>query len=178
MTSYRKFDKIVSNGDVMKIKLNPPLVIKILLIALTVCWLGFIFSNSIQTAEASSNTSGRVVGLLNCILRQFNIPFVFTQNIVRTLAHFCEFAILGVLGELTALSCANINIKSLPLVTAVCAFSALADEIIQLFSDGRAFQVSDILVDSLGAIAGCLFTYLLIYLICRIKASRINQSVL
>ena len=54
----------------------------------------FIFSNSLQIADVSEGASGRVLGILQGILRHLGLPGAadrLTMHIVRKLAHFCEY---------------------------------------------------------------------------------------
>ena len=56
--------------------------------------IAFIFSNSMAVAEVSSVSSGRVLQLLQAVLRRLGMPGLaqrLTMHIVRKLAHFCEY---------------------------------------------------------------------------------------
>ena len=60
----------------------------------------FIFSNSLQIADVSEGASGRVLGILQGILRHLGLPGAadrLTMHIVRKLAHFCEYLLEGFL---------------------------------------------------------------------------------
>ena len=55
----------------------------------------FIFSNSLQIADVSEGASGRVLGILQGILRHLGLPGAadrLTMHIVRKLAHFGSHA--------------------------------------------------------------------------------------
>lgn len=152
-------------GDYMKIRSNALLVARILLCVLTLSLIVFIFSNSIQTASVSSVSSGRVMNFLNSICTTLNLNFVFTQEIVRTLAHFCEFGLLGVLSQLTFISFFGTKAKALISSVVASVSTALVDECIQLFSDGRAFQLSDLVIDFAGSLLGIVGVFLIALLI-------------
>lgn len=125
----------------------------ILLVAVMVT----IFMLSHQNGEASTQTSGFVTSLLSFIFGG-NVP----EDIVRTFGHFSEFAALGFL----FFNCiyAFKNIKK-PFVSVLFSWSyAWTDEIHQIFVDGRAFQISDLLVDLGGIICGTLLIYLIIFI--------------
>jgi VanZ family protein len=107
-----------------------------------------IWTNSMLSAEVSSEQSGFITDLAQSILGIINIDIATNtlSSFIRTFAHFTEFFILGIFWGyyLKQLD------QSIILVFIFVFFSALIDESIQLFSDGRAFQVFDILVDMLG----------------------------
>lgn len=111
-------------------------------------WLLLIFSQSAMSAPVSQAESG---GLLYLLVQIF--PFL-TEHLLRKLAHFAEFAILGVLlgkslrGTVTRMLLAG-------LLCAVC------DETIQLFVVGRSSQVSDIWVDFSGILAAAAFLWMI-----------------
>lgn len=162
MTYHLKLAKITFRmGDFMKFTKKSTFIFRIILIVLTLLLIVFIFSNSLKTAEVSSVSSGRVVDFLNSICVSLKLKFTFTQQIVRPLAHFCEFGLLGVLSSLTAISYFTVKAKSMIISLISFSFIAFIDECIQLFSDGRAFQVSDMLIDFAGGLIGSVTVFLI-----------------
>lgn len=177
MTSHPKLDKISFRmGDYMKFKQKSLLFARILLSFLTLLLVAFIFSNSMQNAEVSGASSGRIMAFLNNLMSIFGIDFVFTQVIVRTLAHFCEFGLLGVLSMLTMLSFFSVKAKSMLLSMLCFSLVALIDECIQLFSEGRAFEVSDLVIDITGGLLGAVCVFLIALLI-RNKKLKVSEKV-
>ena len=79
----------------------------------------------------------------------------FWHNLVRKMAHFTEYAILGTLSMLT---CCQIRSKALWNKMAgsilFCMAAASIDETIQLFSGGRSGKVADVILDSVGSLTG------------------------
>ena len=127
----------------------------------------FIFSNSLQIADVSEGASGRVLGILQGILRHLGLPGAadrLTMHIVRKLAHFCEYTLEGFLLML----CTRVYTRnyiwhiSVPLLGGV--LTALADETIQIYSPGRSSQVTDVWLDSAGVLAGILAALVLMAL--------------
>ena len=127
----------------------------------------FIFSNSLQIADVSEGASGRVLGILQGILRHLGLPGAadrLTMHIVRKLAHFCEYLLEGFLLML----CMRVYTRnyiwhiSVPLLGGV--LTALADETIQIYSPGRSSQVTDVWLDSAGVLAGILAALVLMAL--------------
>ena len=127
----------------------------------------FIFSNSMKIGEVSQGSSGRVLALLQRVLRRLGHPALaqrLTDHIVRKLAHFCEYTLEGFLLML----CMRVYTRnyvwhiSVPLLGGV--LTALADETIQIYSPGRSSQVTDVWLDSAGAMTGILAALVLLAL--------------
>ena len=75
-----------------------------------------------------------------------------TMFLVRKIAHFSEYALLG---YLMGLLCVRRDGRSrFFLPEAGCLAAALVDEGIQIFSDGRAAQLRDVCIDLSGATLG------------------------
>ena len=68
---------------------------RIITALLLILWVAFIFSNSMDNADASTLKSGTVLALLRRVLGSEGAAL--TEFIVRKTAHFTEFAIEGVL---------------------------------------------------------------------------------
>ncbi len=115
---------------------------------LCVLWLGMVFGQSFIPGDTSAAESQ---GLLACLARYF--PFL-TEAILRKLAHFGEFLILGLL------LCQCLRRAVLPPLFAglLCA---LCDETIQLFVEGRASMVQDVWIDFAGVAFAVVFTLVL-----------------
>lgn len=122
---------------------------------LTVLWLCVIFGHSMMPASVSGSES---LGVL-AILQKF-LPFL-THHLVRKLAHFSVFFVLG--GLLTATFWQLPRFSALkPLGSAMLA--ALTDETIQLFVEGRSGQISDVWLDVLGALLATLLLWIILKL--------------
>ena len=128
----------------------------------------FIFSNSLQIADVSEGASGRVLGILQGILRHLGLPGAadrLTMHIVRKLAHFCEYLLEGFLLML----CLRVYTRhffkhvSWPILGGL--LTALTDETIQLFVPGRSGQVTDIWIDFSGVMTGLLVGLILLGLV-------------
>lgn len=127
--------------------------------AAAVLWICFIFSNSLQPAAASAQASGRILELLSTLAAGF--PLTLTDHIVRKCAHFFEFSVLGFLLR------GGIGRRmSLPVLGALVP---CIDEGLQLLSDGRSAQLSDVLLDCSGVLFGALCFALLRALILRFQ---------
>ena len=127
----------------------------VILTCLTVLWIIVIFSFSLQSGDESSQLSGGIVAwIVELICPEDFAHTEILETIVRKAAHFTEYFILGVLMSLTVRErkCKRYLFTPWVLGTMV----ACCDETIQLFSDGRAGRVFDVMLDSSGVLAGCL----------------------
>ncbi len=125
-----------------------------------------IFSLSAQNGEESSDLSGSFV---DSILAWLNIRV--DEGVLRTCAHGLEFMGLSMLffNAIYATWKKNITII-IAFVCTVCY--AVTDEIHQIFVPDRAFQISDIIVDSTGAMIGAVVSYLILKFIKYIQEKR------
>ena len=142
------------------------IICRVLLTVATVAFIVWIFSNSLKVAESSAAQSSsfttrlqeifKVIAPTSFIATATGEDFLRLEAVVRTLAHFVEFALLGALCFWTY----RVYTANRIWMIAPFAFSALVsavDEVLQYFTPGRAFEWTDILVDVSGAWAGCLF---------------------
>ncbi len=136
----------------------------ILLLAVAGCQI-FIFSNSLRDGEESAKQSGAIVELVKPPVEQL-LPAVKVEptehNIavfVRKAAHFLEFALLGCLCCFAARRFTEKKRWFLTVPLGYAVLTAFADEGIQLFSEGRAGKLTDVLIDSAGALTGLLFAF-------------------
>ena len=103
-------------------------------LALAGC-IWFIFSNSMAVADVSSVSSGRVLQLLQAVLRRLGHPALaqrLTMHIVRKMAHFCEYTLEGFLLMLCIRVYTRQYVRhiSVPMLGGV--LTAMADETIQI----------------------------------------------
>ncbi len=126
--------------------------------------IAFIFSNSMKIASVSSVSSGRVLQLLQAVLRRLGMPGLaqrLTMHLVRKLAHFCEYTLEGFLLMLCMRVYSRRPLRHITVPMLAGVLTALTDETIQLFSEGRSSQVTDVWLDSAGVLAGILAALLL-----------------
>lgn len=117
---------------------------------LMLLWMFLIFIMSSFDATESTNQSNFIVNIITNIFKIENIELL--SFIIRKLAHFTEYLILGLL---VANMFTKNNINNLYLISIIlCIIYATSDEIHQLFVPGRACQLRDILIDSIGSITG------------------------
>lgn len=132
------------------------------------CWMlvilcmGIIFWLSSRTADESAAQSGAI---LQWLIHIFG-DNLFTDFIVRKLAHCLEFTGLCVLFNLAFYQTRK---KTTLLISIACtSLYAATDEFHQLFVEGRSCQFTDWIIDSCGAILGAIGFLILYKIICRI----------
>ena len=133
-----------------------------------------IFSFSAQNAEQSGSLSRtfseKCVGMFRSVSgRQWSHALIVQlaeaiEHPIRKLAHFSEYALMGILVYVLWSQWMKRGRRLYFLTVVWVALSAAADEIHQLFVPGRSCQISDMLLDSCGVLAGTLagmliFTY-------------------
>lgn len=133
-------------------------------VVVCVLWVIFIFSNSIDSGSRSSAKSGAVVAILQWCVDIFADNVIVEESFVRTAAHFTEFAILGFLIWLSVRMFTQKYLQHVFIPLFASLLIAVADEFIQLFSQGRASEVADVIVDFAGAVTGMLFFVFIINL--------------
>lgn len=117
---------------------------------LMLLWMLLIFIMSSFDATESANQSNFIVNIITDIFKIENIELL--SFIIRKLAHFTEYLILGFL-TINMLNKNDISKKYLISIL-ICIIYATSDEIHQIFVPGRACQIRDILIDSIGSITG------------------------
>ena len=132
--------------------------------ALIAC-IVFIFSNSMQIGDVSETASGRVLLLMKKVFTRLGMPGAanhLTDHIVRKLAHFCEYTLEGFLLMLCMRVYSRHPLRHITVPMLGGVLTALTDETIQLFSEGRSSQVTDVWLDSAGVLAGILVAIVLL----------------
>ena len=129
---------------------------------MTILWVIVIFSFSLQPGEVSGNLSGsileKMLGLFVRVEDLSEAHLELIHTIVRKCAHFTEFMILGVFAGLTV---SNTKcMKGFLMAFCFCLVIASADETLQLFIDGRAGRIVDVLIDCSGSAYGLFLPFL------------------
>lgn len=140
-------------------------IFRIIVFSLTAFMIGFAFYHSSMSAADSTVESEGVLDIIIKFFSGFGLPLELTDHIIRKLAHFSEYFVIGGL----MLSCAYSFDRFKPyrfLVHVLFAglLTAVIDETIQLFPAGRSGQITDVLLDFSGIFCGA-FVLLLFYLI-------------
>lgn len=118
--------------------------------------LTFIFTNSMDSVTESQKKSGAVLEMVWRLLKGVAGKDHVTEHLVRKLAHFFEFFVLGI--EMSALSFLHHSPRrtlyfSITLPVFCGLLAALTDETIQIVS-ARGSQVQDVWLDFAGVCVG------------------------
>lgn len=113
----------------------------------------FIFSNSLMPAPVSDGESASVFSFVSRLF-----PFL-THHLVRKLAHFSEYALLGAAMSFLPLLFQRRMGLSLALALAFGPVIALLDEGLQRLVPGRAGVLTDVLIDTGGYLCGFLLFF-------------------
>lgn len=152
----------------------------ILSLFILVLWVCFIFRNSSEVAEVSSQRSGALAAFLMNIL---------SEHVIRKIAHLFEYTVLGIL-LINFVSCFKtcfkgsddiMRLRGNSFIQVICSalaglVTASIDEFIQLNTDGRSAQISDILLDFMGVLAGLTIFFILTKIVFVIKSKKTHIS--
>lgn len=131
----------------MSDKRKRALIIAVLLAAVML----FIFGNSLLDGEASTAVSRAVSRILRPMLEFFTGSA--DDRILRKLAHFAEFGVLGCLFAIIMLLRGRLGCGVAANYLFLGLMAALTDETVQLFT-GRGSQVQDVWLDFAGVLTG------------------------
>lgn len=135
--------------------------VRYLITALTLAWMGVIFYFSSQPAVQSAGLSGGILKKIQELVAAVPVmgeAFLegFTEHILRKGAHMTEYAVLGVL--LMLCMCQYLPERKrkfrLPLALITGILYAGSDEFHQTFVPGRSGELKDVMLDSVGVLAG------------------------
>ncbi len=122
---------------------------------LAVIWTAVIFMQSAKSGSESSADTGRVMAWLRAFFETLGVEISVSSLVLRKLAHFGEYMILGLLGAGAILTWKRARWAAMPWGYAVAV--ALCDEfIVQRMTEGRGPRFTDVLIDSAGAAVGVL----------------------
>jgi VanZ family protein len=129
-------------------------------------WMLAIFLLSAQPASVSnSNSKGIVTRVVDTAVKVTKVELPEPEkmklvdrinSVAREYMHGVVFLVLGLLAQNAVTKEGARGMKAVAIALAICVFYGLTDEIHQLFVPGRAFQASDLVMDSIGSIIGIL----------------------
>lgn len=122
-----------------------------------------IWGNSMRTSAQSAQQSGSLLAFLTPWLTALGIQPEGFHTILRKLAHFSEYGLLGVLwtSELWLGPHEDRRRGTMERLS-FCMFTAFLDETIQLFVPGRSGEIRDVWIDTAGAWTGIVITTCLV----------------
>lgn len=149
---------------------------RVLFLLLTVLLAGVIFYMSSEPATESSERSTTIAAEILPIVHpafetlppeEQKAVLSSADHILRKTAHFCVYGVLGVLLLLYSLCFAAKPPAHMLRALLAATVYAASDEIHQAFVPGRGSAVTDVLLDSAGALCGILAIWLLVWASCR-----------
>ncbi len=146
-------------------------------IALTAGLILFAFVHSMMPGDVSSQESNSFLAFLENFFRLFGVSTELSGFLVRKAAHFTEYAAIGV----SSMFCAKAFNDEKPLkyifqVLFTGLASAVTDETIQLNVEGRAGQVTDVLIDFSGFLTGAALFLAVTSLILSVRKRKDKKS--
>lgn len=139
----------------------------IILSVLLAAQILFIISNSMRSAETSDNQSGffvrfAITKILRLDYNKQSEAFVDSvTHFVRKTAHFTEFAVLAGIVFLLLYVIGKNRFICFTGASATAFFVGGVDELVQLYSPGRACRFTDVLIDTSGGIFASFILFLL-----------------
>lgn len=125
----------------------------------------FIFSN--QEAKESGNISSKIARIIEQKIIQKSGGR--TEKVIRKMAHFSIYTSLGFL-LMGLMSTYVISQRKRFLISlSIGVLYAISDEIHQIFVPGRASQITDVMLDSMGILFGILVTLTIVEIKQKIK---------
>jgi len=148
--------------------MKSPKPLTIIFSILIITTLAFIWGNSLESIPESQSKSLAVLEMVKPFLEVFVGEDNATDHLVRKIAHFIEFGVLGC--ELALLIILRRREKWQPIANGLFfgLAAAVADESLQLLS-ARGSQVQDVLLDYCGFICGMAVTLAVATLVRSVK---------
>lgn len=159
-----------------KIAITVPAVI--LLLALYALIFGFSAQDAEESGSLSRKISEETVIVLNSLLGNDwsqplgEDPAQYFEHPIRKLAHFSEYACMGVLLYLIWVQWVKQNKKLCVLIVAWVFLSGALDELHQKFVPGRWCSFADVCLDTCGGIFGLLLCLCVSRLIRRFRKTQ------
>ena len=149
--------------------------IHIFFLILSILTVLFIWANSVLNKSASTEQSGVIRGFLQNLFDLIGVPVDVTMDIVRKMAHFAEFFLLG--AEITLYTVWGRGIARFDLLNLIGAVFAVGfvDETIQIFSK-RGPAITDVWLDLFGGATAILLVIACHYLCTAGKKKRSSRS--
>ena len=132
---------------------------------LMVATMILIFFFSSQNGEDSSKVSNSVLqAIMGWFDRILPVPLLeFLKQKIRKVAHFSVYCLLGIFATLWMRQTKIKKKAAFPAAWILAVVYACTDELHQLFVPGRAGQLRDIAIDSLGALLGVLLVGMFVF---------------
>lgn len=121
-------------------------IFRILLIALMIGTVAFIFVNSTLPADESQEQSDAIKDAILEVLPEDSEAYSFVDEYIRKIAHFTEYGLLGIEVAVYIALFERRRLRRAPLALLLPLFVGFIDESIQIISD-RGPTISDVWID-------------------------------
>ena len=154
-----------------KVRLYNSTLLRALVVILCIAWAGFIFSMSAEVSNDSAQRSDGITEVVVSLLfRDFEDMteaeqtelMLTVEHIVRKIAHFGIFAVLGVLVSIASYGFFAYRRTHFLRTFIIGVLYAASDEIHQYFVPGRGPKVTDVMIDGAGVFCGAIFVLLIV----------------
>lgn len=130
---------------------------RVVVFVLTAAMMLFAWVHSCFPADLSSRESEGVFQFVYYFFSPFGAGQALTEQIIRKVAHFTEFAAIGALMTSVAYGFDRVRPhRFFAYVLGAGLLTAVIDETIQLFTPGRAGMIVDVWIDFGGVVFGTL----------------------
>lgn len=146
-------------------------------LALVLAVLAFIWINSMLSGDISQYESDKVLEVVEPVVEPVQQQLedmgyhVCKRNLVRKMAHFAEYTVLGAATLLLFTTPDGRSRYLMPML--LCFGAACVDEGIQIFAVNRGPQFKDVLLDFSGACCGILGMALVVLIVCALRRRRV-----
>ena len=138
----------------------------IVFLIFAIVWSFVIWSFSLKDADSSTVDSDAATSVVEDVLEAvLGTDIEVDTNLIRKLAHFFEFAVLGFFVFMGFYFSEFKKRAKITLPLAWCLLVGSIDEFLQLFSEGRGAKVTDVLLDFSGSLAAVLILTALVSVI-------------
>lgn len=137
----------------------------IIYIIISIAIMGIIFYFSAENSQMSNTSSGNfkkiILNIISPVLPDKAVSFI--MEYIRKIAHFTLYFSLGLSTALTAKEIhqfkyadRRVSVKAYIYAFAFCIIYSVSDELHQYFVPGRSCKLTDVLLDSCGALTSIL----------------------
>ena len=145
--------------------MNKKLIVVSWVLVVLQALLIFYFSSkpAAQSREMSKGVTEIVINTMAAITpgREANLDIGRVHFLVRKNAHFISYMILGLLSMNAVRKTGFVRFKGILITFLICLVYAISDEFHQTFIPGRSGEVRDVVIDSIGGIAGIVFYFVI-----------------
>lgn len=150
---------------------------KLIFTVITICFIFFIFSNSMFSGHDSSKQSTFVMDVVNKLFARVGVHATVSEHFIRKMGHFTEYFALGSLLTITVRMYARKPLKHIFTELFILTMVPEIDECIQKFIPNRGSSVIDVMIDFAGGLTGLMVLLLIINLIDSIRIGKQESSV-